>query len=124
MYDFSNISLEDSHWGNKRNTYNAECSSHEIQVKVISEDVRISILETGRLHFARNKKPLGRILGADIPALRLRAGDRLDPSEGLQNTGDFESKTIPFDCVFWRPRVDDRGRIASWVLRRNPLFCA
>jgi len=123
MYDFVGISLRDSHWGKRRNTYDAECSLHEHRVAVKSEAVRDLIVETGGLHFPTDNKPLGRILRADVPALRLLAGDRLDPSVQLPDTLDFEHKATPFVCVFWRPRYDERNRIASWVLRRNPLFC-
>lgn len=122
MYDFSNITLQNTNWGKRTESYEESCFSHETQVDVASEDIREAILETGKLHLAKNRKPMGRILASDIPGLKLQAGDRLDPSVGLNNTDDFETADLPFTCVFWRPRFDALKRIHSWILRRNPLF--
>ena len=122
MFDFTETRLESDHWGKRERSYEDECTSHEIRVNIINEDVRDTILEMGMLHFARNRKARGRVLAADIAALGLKRGDRLEPSSQLSDTNDFESRDLPFTAVFWRPRVDERGRIASWTLRRNPLF--
>ena len=34
---------------------------------------------------------------------RLRKGDRLEPGADLWDTSDFDTKPLPFTCIFWRP---------------------
>ncbi len=123
LFDFRCVNLEDDPWGAKPTTYDEECRKSEIEVTVNTEGERRAILEIGGLHTeTRNKKFVGRILTNPIDKYGLKSGDRLEPSNDLQNTADFETRPLPFVCVFWRRWEDARGRISSWVLRRCPLF--
>ena len=62
----------------------------------------------------------GRCLRADVPALGLRRGDRLEPSPALPDVSRFEE--LPADTghaiVFWRPSEETLTR------HRNPMFDA
>ena len=49
----------------------------------------------------------------DIAALRLQAGDRLEPCSTLRDVHQFEFQECPFDCVFWRGNKGDRITHAS-----------
>ena len=44
----------------------------------------------------------GRALRLDFED-RLRKGDRLEPGADLWDTADFDTKPLPFTCIFWRP---------------------
>ena len=121
MFDFNNIGLEYPNWGEMDRSYLGERSSHEIEV-VETEAARAVILETGLLHYARNRKVLGRVLVAAAPDRRLLPNDRLEPGPELMNAADFETRAVPFRCKFPGPRSGARGRNASWMLRRNPLI--
>ena len=64
----------------------------------------------------------GIILKSDIPALGLKAGDRLEASAELMVPLDFRLATTPFSCVFWRRRCDAKKRCIDSVSHRCPLF--
>lgn len=57
------------------------------------------------LHYdKRQNGGRGRCLTCDFPALNLSAGDRLDPSKGLDDVGAFETlQVFPARIRFWRP---------------------
>ena len=59
----------------------------------------------------------GRVLSADIPELTLRAGDRLEPCDGVPVTGDgFDTASAPVAASFWRTSAETKTK------HRNPLF--
>lgn len=122
MYSYDEVCMDDDAWGQRVRSYNKECSRCEIVVDVVSEEVRRFILVGGGLYSDPNRQLMGRTLARDIPALRLRAGDRLEPSRGMRDTMCFDRRAVPFQCVFWRQHRDDRGRLATFTLRRNPIF--
>lgn len=124
MYNFDDVTLEDTGWGPKHNTYEDECAKHEIRVTIATQSDRDRVLADGGLYTEQTKSKIsGRVLKHDIPSLRLLRGDRLEPSLGLPHSGLFDHRDLPFEAVFWRRRVDARGRLLSWVTRRCPLFC-
>ena len=123
MYDYDEVSLESDGWGSRVLSYDAECKRCEVNVRIDSELIRQAILIDGGLHADPNKAEMGRTLSHDLPALALLRGDRLEPSSSLRDTSTFESKAVPFVCTFWRQHRDNRGRLATFTLRRNPLFC-
>ena len=86
-------------------------------------NIRSAILVDGGLHADPSRQEMGRTLAKDLPALGLRRGDRLEPSSELRDTSKFESRSLPFRCTFWRQHRDNRGRLSTFTLRRNPLFC-
>ncbi len=122
MFNYNNISLMSDMWGERETSYEEECASCEIRVEIVSEKVRQLILIKGGLYTDPNRKAMGRLIANDVSELKLCAGDRIEPSSGLKDMYNFEFQKLPFTCVFWRERRDSRGRIASWVLRRHPIF--
>ena len=124
LYHFEDVSLENSSWNAKPNTYEEECAKHEVRILVATESDRLKILTEGGLYTKHVKsKIVGRTLRHDIPSLCLLANDRLEPSHELQHSSLFESKPVPFYATFWRVRHDARNRSIGWVNRRCPLFC-
>jgi hypothetical protein len=122
LYDFTEVSLEDDAWGQRVRSYDEECKRCEIQVNIENEHIRNAILVEGGLYADPSKNEMGRILKNDLAPLRLLRGDRLEPSQSLRDTADFESRSLPFVATFWRQHRDVRGRIATFTLRRNPIF--
>ena len=53
-------------------------------------------------HDVRARGAHGRALRLDFED-RLRKGDRLEPGADLWDTSDFDTKPLPFTCIFWRP---------------------
>jgi hypothetical protein len=124
MYRFEDVSLENSSWNAKPNTYDEECAKHEVRVLVATESDRLKILTEGGLYSKKAKsKIFGRVLRHDIPSLGLLANDRLEPSREIQHLSLFDSQPLPFYATFWRVRYDARNRSIGWVNRRCPLFC-
>eukprot|EP00969_Alexandrium_andersonii_P354965 15443374-Alexandrium_andersonii.AAC.1 len=59
----------------------------------------------------------GRALRHDLPSLRLKAGDRVEPTNTLPDIGMLDGVTTwPVTILFWRPTHD------SMTHHRNPLF--
>lgn len=83
-------------------------------------DARAFSLVKATLDFDRRPNgSRGRALRADLPSLGLLRGDRLEPSEGVPDTGaGFDSLKPPVRAVFWRPSKETVTR------HRNPLFAA
>ena len=97
-------------WGD----YSRACDSCEIRVEVTEDNFRQL---RARLQFDRRSSGArGRAMVTDYPPLRLRKGDRLEPSPGLERTSLFDTKAKPFVVTFWR-----RGE-ETVCRRRNPLF--
>ena len=63
-----------------------------------------------------SKSAIGRGLVQDVPHLRLRKNDRLDPGLDVRDVSRFEFTRVPFSCTFWRITKEDR------VLHASPLF--
>ena len=63
----------------------------------------------------------GRTLGADVPSMNLKAGDRLEPSIQLVDVADFSATPTPFVAKFWRATFYGDQCVDS-VNHRNPLF--
>ncbi len=131
MYNkFTSCSLASIPWAEKHDAFHQEqCSLREIRIEVTSEHTRKLILETGRPFYPKGKKGRGRALSRPIAALGLRAGDRIehgfdlaDPGSLLLDPANLEHKPLPFTCIFWRQRMDSRGRLLDAVSRRNPIF--
>ena len=122
MYKFDSVSMIDDPWGPRDISYDMECKRCEVEVSVDTDLIRDAILIDGGLYADPTKQELGRVLARDIPALRLCAGDRLEPSPSLKDTSMFEVCSLPVKIIFWRQRRDAQGRLATWTLRRNPLF--
>ena len=123
MYSFDEVSLESDAWGSRVLSYDDECKRCELIVDIPTELIRSAILVDGGLHADPSRQDMGRTLAKDLPALGLRRGDRLEPSSELRDTSKFESRPLPFRCTFWRQHRDNRGRLSTFTLRRNPLFC-
>jgi hypothetical protein len=122
MFDWRDLSLEDSAWGSKPTTYDAECRRCEIYVTVSSERDRELIMIGGGLRYSNDKRKMSYSLTSSVPEFSLLAGDRLEPCETLQCSEYFATKPVPFECRFWRLRLDTRGRSLAWVNRRCPVF--
>ena len=124
MFDFAHVCAGGHSWGEHKNTYDDACKACEIEINVDSEDVRALIVDHGALKFDKRKKGNGLVIQVDVPALKLKKWDRLDPNISLPNTADVYLKVLPFVCSFWRAHRDSKGRLLDRLLRRNPLFCS
>lgn len=123
MYGFRGVSLITSPWTTHSEAdYDAECRACEVRITVATEDDRRRILNDGGLFYDNRRSGAhGRALRRNIPALGLLAGDRLDPSDDLEDVGRFEHTRLPIVAVFWRKRMQG-GACTDRVVRRNPLF--
>ena len=74
----------------------------------------------GLLQYDKRKSggSCGRALTQDVPALGLRNGARLEPSQALPDVASFEETPTPFRVSFWRRSAETFTRHA------NPLFGA
>ena len=91
------------------------------EVLVLIPDVRTHQQLLGLLFYDKRKGKLGsrgRSLSVAFPALNLAKGDRLEPSDYLQDVGQFENLTPPVQVLFWRPGKQ------TFTYHRNPLFAA
>ena len=70
------------------------------------------------LHYEKTKQgPAGRaLLSDDFHHLGLRRRDRLEPTRGLPDVGDFEFRRLPLLATFWRRSCETSAR------HRNPIF--
>ena len=105
---------------NREEDYGQACARCEIQVPLTHAN-RDAIIEDGGLRYdKRADGSKGRALSRDLPALGLRANDRLEPSRWLVDVGQLadaepvEGATL----TFWRPSSETLAR------HRNPLFSA
>ncbi len=122
MYRYDEVSIGNCPWGDKPLSYNDECKRCEIEVLVSNDAIRDLIFVEGGLYSDPSKTELGRVLENPVPELRLAAGDRLEPSPSLRDTYRLETCKLPVAIIFWRQHRDERGRLATFTLRRNPLF--
>ncbi len=97
--------------------YRRACEACEKHV-VLDRGARASVAQLLR-YDKRERGGRGRVLVVDMPALGLRAGDRLEPSAGCPDVGRFEAlDQFPCPIVFWRRTEETRCR------HRNPIFDA
>jgi hypothetical protein len=116
---FSDVSVLDLPWTPKdAAAYELACQTAEIRVVVASAALLAQLL--GHLQYDKRKKgSQGRSLMADLPALRLAKGDRLEPDSTCPDVGAIDFRTdFPISLVFWRP---ERTGLCK---HRNPLFHA
>ena len=100
---------------NQIDEYDAACTRCELRVLVRTVADRDLIV--ARLRYdKRSSGAHGRALCADIPALFLRADDRLEPGESLPDVANLETLEPPVTLLFWRPSEEAISR------HRNPIF--
>jgi len=97
--------------------FELSCSSCELSRQVTADSWR---LLRANLHYDKrtdSKAFRGRCLQADLPVLNLLKGDRLEPSQGLTDTGsNFDDLSWPQTFTFWRRSQE------TAVRHRNPLY--
>lgn len=120
---YNRINVERTPWMDRTHEdFFAACRKCETHVRVLSETMRTLIMNTGKLHFANVKQgPSGYILGADVPVLGLRSGDRLEPSVHLPDVHAFRTAKLPLDIIFWRGNYINTSLTDS-VRHHCPLF--
>ena len=96
-------------------TYDTACRACEITVAPDRPTVE---LMRQALHYEKTKQgPAGRaLLSDDFHHLGLRRRDRLEPTRGLPDVGDFEFRRLPLLATFWRRSCETSAR------HRNPIF--
>jgi hypothetical protein len=57
-------------------------------------------------------------LDRDFPLLRLKQGDRIEPSAELRDVAAFDQLELPATVLFWRPACE------TLTHHRNPLLCS
>jgi len=98
--------------------YDTECDACEVVCKVDSAQLHRRIRNALVYDKARDNAR-GRALTADIPELRLRVGDRLEPGRDIADVGQgFDDAVTPVEVVFWRRSNEVRTR------HRNPMLRA
>lgn len=90
------------------------CVAAEISVVLSAED--LDLLKRTLSYDKRPTGSHGRALVRDLPHLRLRKGDRLEPSPMLPDVGNLEALSPPATVTFWRPEN------SSLVNHRCPLW--
>lgn len=93
--------------------YDDACSRCEIYV-LLDQDA-VALVVSKLKYDERKGGARGRALTCDLPTLKLRKGDRLEPSVCLQDVGSLETAPTPLTVTFWR------GECESRVKHRNPL---
>jgi hypothetical protein len=97
--------------------YLEACADCEITVVITTAEhkskLRAMLFYDRRPHGAH-----GRALRDDMPIFGLLKGDRLEPSQTLQNISLMEEAALPMTLVFWRHSKDTIAR------HRNPIFSA
>lgn len=90
---------------NTDDDFEQACRRCELNVEITAHQHRHLV---ALLHFdTRSIGSHGRALKRDFPELHLRAGDRLDPSDGMFDTLDFEAiSEFPCTVLFWRPSLE------------------
>jgi hypothetical protein len=95
--------------------YEEACRRCEIHVAINTEGERQLVAQ--QLYYdKRVYGSHGRALKRGIPALRLEAGDRLEPCPGLPDVGAFAELELPATVLFWRTNQETFAR------HRNPIF--
>ena len=101
---------------NSEDDYEAACRRCEIEVQ-LTVLTKLQIVTTGLKQDRRVGVGKGRTLCAEILDLRLRRGDRLEPSSQLPNVSLFEEAPLGITIIFWRQTAETITR------HRNPVFC-
>ena len=100
--------------------YFDDCSKCEIYMVVTTEDDRTKMLQSlGIMRRGRMNAGMAIIQ----PIGQLEYGDRLEPSEALQDTHALRSANLPLTLTFWRPNVGSVTRLPTdHVQHRCPVF--
>ena len=117
-------SLNGTLWGELEEDYDELCARCEIHVTLNCEADRRAIFIEGGLYCNKSRTSAfssGRILARNVPRLLLEAGDRLEPSVELVDTGKLRVAHLPLRLTFWRRHMQSRA-CTDRVLHRNPLF--
>lgn len=116
MYVTEGINPGSLPWrSNASGEYSSACGRCEHWV-VLTPDTHAKV---ARLLFYDKRKEgsRGRALRENVPELGLVAGDRLEPSVGLQDVAAFEAiSSFPAVVLFWRQSAETLAR------HRNPIF--
>ena len=121
--DFSGVNTNGHSWGElPENWYEESCRRCEKTIEIRTEYVRSAIIDLGGLHWDLRDKAMGLILRNDLPALGLRAKDRLEPGEHLRDIGQIFTYELPVTVTFWRVNRDAHGRLDDRISHRNLLF--
>ena len=101
-------------------SYFEDCSKCEVVVQIATEDARrqlllaLGILRRGSgVHGMGVLQPIG----------TLQIGDRLEPSEQLQDTHSLWCAKLPLELTFWRPTIGSESKLPMDPMQhRSPLF--
>ena len=116
MYVASGNDRDGLRWRvNLPDDYETACRLCEVLVRVLSDEVRDHL---ATILVWDKKAKGGRCVARDVPALGLKAFDRLEPSQSLPDVGLFEEIATPCNVKFWRRTEDTTSK------HRNPLFDA
>ena len=117
LYETEGLSEVWEPWrNNEPGDYDRACQACEIVVRVTA--VQHRELTALLVYDRRQRGSRGLALLQDYPALRLRRGDRVEPTRMLPNVDGFEKLTqFPQEVLFWRPSLETLAR------HRCPLFC-
>jgi hypothetical protein len=97
--------------------YEAACAACEIWVDVNTRLEHSTLL--GALRYDKRRDgSWGRAVQRDLVQFGLVANDRLEPSAGLWDVGEFEKLILPCKVQFWRKTAETLAR------HRNPLMAA
>ena len=86
----------------------------ELYQERVVVSMRLQMMVHSSLRFSTHYR--GRVLCRDIPELRLKRLDRLDPSPDIPDTHKFLLCKVPFRARFWRMTKDDR------LVHKSPLM--
>ena len=107
-------------WAEKTfNDYKAACETCELWRTI--DTVALFRKARARLQYDNRstaESGRGRVLGEDLPELRLLRGDRLEPHAGMMDISKFDELEPGPNCrvLFWRRSLE------TAVRRRNPLY--
>ena len=114
MYSVSGCSPLGLRWPcNDDFEYDRACARCEVHVRIPDEATKKLIVLR---YDKRSSGSRGRAVVMDVPALGLKANDRLEPSTELADIGLFEEAHCPINLIFWRVSEETAAR------HRNPMF--
>ena len=116
MYDPRGLSLLSSPWHmNSDRDFEDACGRCEQWVTIKTEAQKRDVCNL--LHYVKQNNTIGgRMLFRDYPALHLRKGDRLEPSETLPDVANLDNCVVPaagLSVLFWRPAMVSHRRDQS-----------
>ena len=109
----------------KPGDYDASCKKCEIVVTLQTIEDRRLLVRNGGLRFVKKKSGVGGLLLTnDVPEFKVKAGDRMEPSETMIDVADIFRCALPVVVVFWRYNVAaGTSAVLDSVRHRCPLFC-